>query len=111
MIFAALMTAAASTSAFAADQFIGRWAPDAKACKAEEVYSFEGAGLSTPTFGCETAKYTADGKGWKVHSSQCSGEDPDQKPYDLDFSLAVEGGKLQILWDDGSKSAKLMKCR
>ena len=95
--------------ALAAEPYIGKWAADAASCKSEPLFTFSAKNVVGLTFACESALYEKDGAGWKVAAKKCSDEES-SKPSDMRFRLALDGGKLQISWDDGSKSDRLMKC-
>jgi hypothetical protein len=108
---AALPLIISATSALAADAYVGRWAADAGECEESPLITLAEDNVSGATFGCESATYAKDGGDWAVSARQCSGEDETEAPYDLLFRLRIAAGKLQVFWDDGTKSALLIKCK
>lgn len=107
----ALSLIISATSAFAEEAYVGRWATGVAECEENPLITLAEDNVSGATFGCESAAYAKDGGDWAVNARQCSGEDETEAPYDLQFHLRVNSGKLQVFWDDGTKSALLIKCK
>lgn len=97
-------------SAFAAAPYIGNWATSAEECEANPLIILSEDNAAGATFGCESASYAKDGDGWKVAAKRCAAEGDEVTPADMTFRIAIDGGKLQVFWDDGTKSAKLVRC-
>ena len=110
LCLSAALAASLAVPALAAEPYIGAWAQTAAACKSEPLFTIAPGKFTASAFACEDAAYTKDGKNWRAVLMQCAGEDSD-KPLDLAARLAVEDGKLQMFWKDGTKSARLVKCR
>jgi hypothetical protein len=93
----------------------GRYALDMASCKAKDYFAtLTETALALPTFSCKGVEYdqTEDKGGrqtYAVTAKACMGEESD-KPRPDKFGLVVENDALQILWADGTKSAKLPRC-
>lgn len=105
---AALLSLISASAAVAAEPYIGSWAAKPSDCRSEPLFIFSTNNLVGATFACKSARYAPSGKGWKVAAKACSTEDGDAA--DMGLTVVVDAGKLQVLWDDGSKSDKLVKC-
>lgn len=107
----ACLAAAAPHAARAAESFAGKWAASASDCKIEPLFTLTAKSFTGVTLACESASFKPDGKGWKGSLRQCSAEGEDGGPVDMAVGLAIEGGKLQITWGDGTKSGRMARCR
>jgi hypothetical protein len=105
-ILAAALTLA-TTATMAAEPYIGKWASKPADC-GEPLFTFSAKKVFGATFACESAKYSAEGAEWKGVATQCSTEDG--KSPNMSFRLAMRDGKLQVVWDDGTKSDRLARC-
>ncbi len=92
----------------AAEPYIGSWAGKPSDCGSEPLFIFSAHNVAGATFACKSARFSRSGKGWAVAAKACSSED--SAAADMAFSIVIEGGKLQVLWDDSSRSDKLVKC-
>lgn len=109
--WAALPIILFATSAFAGEAYVGRWATSVAECEENPLITLAQDNVSGSTFGCDSATYVKDGDDWTVSARQCMTEDETADPYGLEFRLRIASGRLQVFWDDGSKSAPLMKCK
>lgn len=93
----------------------GRYALDAKSCKAKDYFAtLTASTIVLPTYSCEGVDYDQIEKSsgravFVVRADSCFGEES-AKPTADEFSLTLEDGVLQFTWKDGSKSAKLRRC-
>ncbi len=94
----------------AAEPYVGKWAMSAASCKSEPLFTIGERSFNGLTLGCKSASYAKDGEGWKGLAKACETEGEDGKPKDLAFRLIIQDSKLQVLWSDGTKSGKLIKC-
>lgn len=94
---------------------IGRYAVDAKSCKAKNYFAtLTASTIVLPTYSCEGVDYDQTEKTgaravFAVRAKSCLGEES-SKPSADEFSLTLDDGVLQFTWKDGSKSAKLRRC-
>jgi hypothetical protein len=92
----------------------GRYALTAADCKAGDIFATVTERLlALPTYACKGVEYDqTESKGgralYSVTAKSCVGEEGRAKPDR--FTLAVESETLQILWSDGTKSARLARC-
>lgn len=102
-----LLTAMVSAAA-AAEPYVGSWASKPSDCGSEPLFIFSANNVVGATFACKSARFSPSGKGWKATAKACSSEDGEAS--DMTLSIIIDAGKLQVLWDDGSKSDKLVRC-
>ena len=106
----AAVLASLAVPASAAEPYAGSWAQTAAACKSEPLFTIAPGKFTASTFACDDAAFTKEGKGWSAMMKQCISIDI-VEPFDQVAKLTVDGGKLQVFWGDGTKSAKLVKCK
>jgi hypothetical protein len=93
----------------------GHYALGNAACKAKDYFAtLTETTLDLPTYSCTGVSYDqTESRGghvnYHVTAKSCAGEETGQPRADA-FALAIEGDALQILWRDGTKSAKLARC-
>jgi hypothetical protein len=105
----ALFLCLLGAAAMAAEPYIGSWAAKPSDCGSEPLFIFSAHNVVGATFACKSARFTRSAKGWAVAAKACSSENGD--PADMAFSIVIADGKLQVLWDESSKSDKLVKCQ
>ena len=93
----------------------GRYALAEAGCKAKDYFAtLTETTLDLPTYSCKGVSYDqTESKGgqatYQVTAKACAGEEMGKPRADA-FALTIEGDVLQILWRDGTKSAKLARC-
>ncbi len=106
---AALLLLAAP--ALAASPYVGKWATAPGECEANPLIMLDEDNAAGASFGCESASYAKGGDGWTVSAKQCAAEGEEAAPADMTFRIAIDrDGRLQVFWDDGTQSAKLVRC-
>lgn len=93
----------------------GRYALDAKDCKAKDYFAtLTETMIILPTYACKGVDYDQTEKKsgravFAVRAKSCVGEET-AKPAPDEFSLSLEDDILQFTWKDGSQSAQLRRC-
>ncbi len=94
----------------------GRYALSLAECRAGDIFLTLGKDrLDLPVMSCTGLAFTAEAAGggdvarWLVAAKQCNAEGGG-KPGPQRFHLEARGTSLQILWADGTKSARMTRC-
>lgn len=94
----------------------GRYALSLAECRAGDIFLTLGKDrLDLPVMSCMGLAFTPEPAGggdvarWQVAARQCNAEGGG-KPGPQRFRLEARGTSLQILWADGTKSARMARC-
>ena len=93
----------------------GRCALDAGACKAKDYFlTITDTTFVLQTYSCKGVAYDqSENKGgralYAVTAKACVGEDSNTAKPDS-FKLVADSGTMQILWRDGTKSGRMIRC-
>lgn len=93
----------------------GRYALDAAACKANDIFlTLTADRLDLPVFSCIGLEYDqqsvrGDTAIWAVRGRKCQGEQA-ARPGPQRFRIEAQGTSLQILWPNGERSARMLRC-
>ena len=117
--FAMALAAALSGNAMAASlegaSPAGRYALNAGACKAKDYFlTVTDSTFVLQTYSCKNVSYdqTENASGRALYTATakaCVGEESNTAKSDS-FKLVTEAGTLQILWRDGTKSGRMIRC-